>query len=85
MTANQWIPIVVIVLNIPVFIVIGRMMFGSWTFFFECLKWNVIPDWWSFARGKITRDQHGENKTGMFVITCLSIVMVQIIVIANFM
>ena len=84
MTANQWIPILVIVINIPIFLLVGRAIFGSWSLFFECLKWNFIPDWWSLARGKLARDFHGENKTGMFIVACTSIVMIQIIVISNF-
>ena len=84
MTKNQWIALILIVLNVPVFLFIGRGMFGSWSFFLSCFKWNFIPDWFSFLAGKIRRDYEGENRTGLYFFYCVSIVMIELIIISNF-
>ncbi|WP_233246127.1 hypothetical protein [Coraliomargarita sinensis] len=84
MTTNQWIPIILIILNIPIFLLIGRAMFGSWSFFLSCFKWHFIPDWLSFFTGKISDDWRGENKTGMYFLACLSIVLIELIIVTNF-
>ena len=83
MKPNQWIPIAVLLINIPLFLWIGRLMFGTWFGFWQSFRWNSIPDWFSLFRGKLGSDMQGEWKSAIYVYICLGIFLLQIIVISN--
>jgi hypothetical protein len=85
MDKEKLIPIVLLVLNIPLFLFIGRRIFGFLSNFFADFKWKLIPDFYSLFRGKFLRDMMGENRSGMFFLTCIGIYLVELIIVSNFL
>ena len=85
MDKHLLVPIVLLILNIPLFIFIGRKMFGFWSNFFDDFKWNVIPDWYALIRGKFLKDMLRENRSGFFFFVCISIYLIELIIVSNFL
>jgi DNA-directed RNA polymerase subunit RPC12/RpoP len=47
-TTHIMLKAVLLMLNIPIFILIGRLMIGSWKRYWEVTKWHFIPFWMFF-------------------------------------
>jgi hypothetical protein len=78
---EAWMVLVLIGANIPVYIGIGRVVFGSWENFGECLRFWFTPDIFSMLRGEFTEDAWAEFKLLYFVAVCAVVVWVQYVVI----
>jgi hypothetical protein len=59
-----------IVVNIPLFIGVGWVMFSTWEDFFECIKYWLMPDIISWFRGEATEDFFAELKLLVWVVLC---------------
>ena len=64
-------PFIVLIVDIPIFILIGKNHFRSLSVFWPSAKWLFIPDLFSLFRGWFFRDYTGENKIGLYYIKCL--------------
>ena len=62
--------IVMAVINIPLFILIGKVIFGSWEDFWDAVKFWLTPDALSLFTGEYWDDIWAEFKLGFFVVTC---------------
>ncbi len=62
------------VANIPVYIFLGKLFFGDWHGFFECLKFWFTPDILSAFRGDFWEDWWSEFKLFVFVGLCVILV-----------
>ena len=58
------------VVDIPLFIFIGKLFFGCWSDFWEAIVFWFKPDLWSAIDGTLTEDWWAEAKLGFFVVTC---------------
>jgi hypothetical protein len=54
--------IIVAVLNIPLYFVLGKMIFRTWESFWEAVKYNFKPDFWSLLTGHWLEDMWAETK-----------------------
>ncbi len=63
--------VVLAVANIPVYIAIGRVLFGDWEAFFEALKMAARPDLWSALLGEYWDDLWAEIKLMLWASGCL--------------
>jgi hypothetical protein len=59
-----------LVVNIPAFKAIFRMMFTSMDDFYESLRYVFTPDILSLFRGEYIDDWYGEMKVQFFVVLC---------------
>lgn len=59
------------VLNIPLYLGLGFLIFGSWPDFRDCLRFWLTPDWLSFFRGEYWADRWSELKIFLFAVLCL--------------
>lgn len=59
------------IVNIPVFICIGWVIFRSWGQFWEDFLWMITPDILSLFRGRLAADWWGEFRFGWFMMACL--------------
>jgi hypothetical protein len=66
--------ITIAVVDIPLFIFIGKLFFGCWSDFWEAIVFWVKPDLWSAIDGSLTKDWWAEIKLGLFGFTCGAIV-----------
>jgi len=65
---------VLIVLNIPVYLLIGWVLFSDWGEFWECVRFWLTPDVISLFRGEWGEDWWAEMKLGVFSLACAACV-----------
>ena len=72
MSENATITTLVIlgVLNIPVYILIGKVFFGDLAGFFDALKFWFTPNIFSLFRGRYGDDIMAEFKLVIFIFVC---------------
>ena len=58
------------VVNIPLYLLIGKILFGSWTDFGEAVRFWFTPDIFSMFRGEYMDDWAAELKLGLFIVVC---------------
>ena len=58
------------VVDIPLFIFIGKLLFGTWGDFWDAIIFWFTPDAISMLTGELTKDWLAEAKLGFFIITC---------------
>ena len=62
------------VVNIPLFIFIGKLFFGCWGDFWDAIVFWFTPDTYSMLTGNLTEDWLAEGKLGLFIVSCGAIV-----------
>jgi len=58
------------ILNVPLFIFIGRFFFHSKEDFWEAVKFSFMPNFISFFFGEYRRDVWTSFKLGVFIVVC---------------
>ena len=66
MQNTWWYWLILVGVNAPVFIWIGRWFFGGWEGFWECIRFWFTPDMWSMFQGEWADDLVAELKLGAF-------------------
>lgn len=69
---TRW--VVITVLNIPLYLGLGWVIFRSWSGFWECVRFYFTPDWFSMIRGELMEDWWGTLKIFVFVALCVGAV-----------
>ncbi len=69
------------VLNVPVYILIGKVLFEDWSGFWESIKFWLTPDIISWFRGEHWEDAWAEVKLWYFVVLCVVVVVVEYLLI----
>ena len=64
--------VVLAVVNIPVHIVLAKLMFGGWEDFKEAVRFLFTPDIFSILTNEYIDDRWAEAKLGMFFILCVA-------------
>jgi len=72
------------VLNVPVYILIGRVLFENWSGFWESIKFWFTPDIISWFRGEHWEDAWAEVKLWYFVALCVVAVVVEYLLINKY-
>ena len=72
------------VLNVPVYILIGRVLFEDWSGFWESVKFWLTPDIISWFRGEYWEDVWSEMKLWYFVVLCVAAVVVEHLLINKY-
>ena len=75
---------VLIVVNIPVYYLFWKWLFGSWEEFWECLRFWLTPDIISAFRGEYFEDFWSEMKLAWWLLVCAFAVGVEYFIIARF-
>lgn len=70
------------ILNIPLYLWLGKWIFGDWDGFWECIRFWLIPDLWSLFRGEWLEDQWAQMKLGFFVVLCAGAVGGELLLLA---
>jgi hypothetical protein len=69
--------IILTLLNVPLYLWLGRAFFGGWQGFFDCIVFWFKPDLWSLLRGEWWDDMLAELKLGLFFTLCFLIVLAE--------
>ena len=70
MDGNIVIIIVLVLVNIPLYLLIGKVFFGGWEDFWDAVKFWLTPDLFSLFKGEYWEDCWAEMKLGFFIIAC---------------
>ena len=74
MDANTIILIALGALNIPLYIVIGKIFWEDMDDFWDTVKFWFTPDFISLFRGEYFEDWWAEAKLGLFIVACIACV-----------
>lgn len=61
------------VFDVPVFLLLGWILFGDWDGFKEALWYHVKPDLFSLLDGTYFEDWWAELRFGTFALVCLGV------------
>jgi hypothetical protein len=62
--------VILIVINTPIYILLGRVFFGNWGDFWECVRFWFTPDVFSMFNGEYGADLGATLKLGIFLLLC---------------
>lgn len=65
---------ILVAANLPLYVGVGKVIFGSFGEFWECLKFWLTPDVISIFRGEWEEDMWAELKMLCFVLACAVLV-----------
>ena len=65
---------VLIAVNLPVYVVLGRLFFGSWGDFLRVLRFWFTPNIISWFRGEYWEDRAAELLFGVYLLCCAVVV-----------
>ena len=80
MNESLIIVIVLLILDLPLFILIGKLMYSGWDDFGSDFKWNLIPDIFSVFTGRFLRDKSGEFNSQFFMLICFIILFLELLI-----
>lgn len=63
--------IILIIVNIPVYFVLGKLFFPTWEDFKEAVLFWITPDIISAFRGEFWEDWWAELKLGWWLLSCI--------------
>ena len=72
------------IVNIPLFILIGKWLFGDWYEFWDAIKFWLTPDVVSLLTGSYWADNKAELKLGVFVLLMIGIVVGELMLVSEF-
>ena len=76
--------IILAVANIPVYILLGKVYFGSWYRFFDCVKYFLTKDTSSYMRGQQWEDLRSTWELLFFVGGCAAMIAGEYYLIGKF-
>lgn len=71
----QWLMLVLI--NIPVFLGLGRIIFLDWDGFIEALRLWTSVDWWFTLEKQWQLDRWSTAKLPVFLLSCVALVVLE--------
>ena len=71
----QW--LILVLVNIPVFLGLGRIIFSDWNSFFEALRLWTSADWWFTLQKQWQLDRWDTAKLPVFVLGCVALVLLE--------
>ena len=63
-----------IVVNIPSYLLLGKVFFGGWEGFLECVRYGITPDIVSLFRGEYWEDKAASWKLFLYFAGCAALV-----------
>jgi hypothetical protein len=69
--------IILVVANIPLYWLVGWILFKDWENFWDCLKFWLTPDIISLFRGEWIEDQWAQVKLSLWLVLCAGAVLAE--------
>lgn len=73
--------LVLLLVNIPLYKIIGKMIFKDEGEFWEAINYNFIPDLISLFRGRFAKDFFAELKLSFFLLCCGVVIFLEYVLI----
>jgi len=68
MSTTAW--VILLIANLPVYWLLGWVVFREWEEFFECVRFWLTPDIISAFNGEYFDDIWGEMRLGLWAVLC---------------
>jgi hypothetical protein len=68
---------ILVLVNIPVFLGLGRIIFQDWDSFLEALRLWTSTNWWFTLEKEWRLDRWGTAKLPVFLLACLALVVME--------
>ena len=75
MSAVGW--IILVAANIPLYWLVGWLLFKDWENFWDCVKFWLTPDIISLFRGEWIEDQWAQVKLSLWLVLCAGAVLAE--------
>ncbi len=69
--------IILVAANIPLYWLVGWVLFKDWENFWDCLKFWLTPDIISLFRGEWIEDQWAQVKLSLWLVLCAGAVLAE--------
>lgn len=80
---NVTLLVVLVVVNAPLYWVLGKLFFGSWEVFWECVKFWFKPDILSWFDGTYWEDHEAEWRLFLWMLLCGLVVFGEYVLISR--
>lgn len=68
---------ILVIINIPVYLALGRMIFKDWGSFLESVRLWSSADWWYTLEKQWREDPRGTAQLPLFLLLCVALVVVE--------
>jgi uncharacterized membrane protein len=68
---------ILVIINIPVYLALGRLIFEGWGGFLEALRLLASADWWLTLEKEWREDRWGTAKLPVFLVLCLALPVIE--------
>jgi hypothetical protein len=83
--SNLTLKVLLVVINAPVYVLIGKIVFGTWEDFWEAIRFWFTPDLFSAFMGEFWEDAWAELKLFLFFAACAGCVYGEYSLVQRFM
>jgi hypothetical protein len=73
------------VLNVPCYILLGKVLFGSWDDFLDAVRFWFTPEILSAFRGEFTDDLWAEFKLWVWATACIGLVGMELFLLTPYL
>ena len=77
----QW--FILVIVNLPVYLALGRLIFGGWGGFLEALRLWTSADWWFTLEKEWHEDRWETAKLPVFILLCIALPVVEQLMFGN--
>lgn len=77
MNANSAHWFILVIINIPVYLAIGKIIFKDWGSFLESVRLWSTADWWYSLEKQWRDDRKGTSELPLFLLLCLLLVIIE--------
>lgn len=70
------------VVNVPVYLFLGRALFGCWQGFLDAILFWFKPRFWSYLQGNWTEHVWAELKLALFFLLCIGLIGLQLFLLS---
>ena len=71
----QW--FILVIINLPVYLALGRIIFGGWGGFLEAMRLWSSADWWFTLEKEWREDRWGTSKLPVFILLCIALPVIE--------
>ncbi len=77
MNANSAHWFILIIINVPVYLAMGKIIFKDWGSFIESVRLWCSADWWYSLEKQWREDRWGTGQLPLFILLCVLLVVVE--------
>ncbi len=68
---------ILVIINIPVYLALGKMIFKDWGSFLESVRLWCTADWWYSLEKQWREDRWGTGQLPLFLLLCVLLIVLE--------